>query len=51
MKDNQIKSTITGFNQDGTKRIIRVWGAYNYSQGVKLMQDLEKHNFKSAPTS
>jgi hypothetical protein len=51
MKDNQIKSTITGFNQDGTKRVIRVWGAYNQSQAVKLMKDLEGQNYKSVTIS
>jgi hypothetical protein len=47
MKNNQTQSTITGFNQDGTKRVIKVWGFYNQSQAIKLMKDIEGQNYKS----
>ena len=48
MKDNQIKSVVTGLNKDGTRRVIKVWGAYTPSQASKLMQDIEGGNYKNA---
>lgn len=51
MKENEIKSMLTIFCKDNTKRIVQVIGNYNMNSAILLAKDLEHENYLSVEIS